>query len=345
MRESTFISRRAFLKEAVVGAAVAAVVPVLSASGASTTAPAKNVEYPVKGKVVTLIVPWPPGGPADTSVRILGPVLEKELGTTIEIVNRGGAGTQIGMTELAKSKPDGYTIGQVSLPTAAALYLNPARQAIFNRKSFQPIAMYIDDPGAIAVRADSPYRDLKSLVEAAKSNPEKVKIAASGVLAMAHLQALLLQKESGVKFAIVQFDGGAPQMTNLLGGHVESASFVLSDAAVRHKGGQVRVLATLAKERSPFLPDVKTAEEQGYKVYFGSSRGWAVPAGTPKEIVEIINGAVKRAAENAEIKQRMQTAGLALRYMPTEEYAKYWEDMEGTTRQLLEQEGVKVPKP
>lgn len=70
-----------------------------------------------------------------------------------------------------------------------------------------------------------------------------------------------------------------------------------------------------------------------------------MPAGTPKEIVEIINGAVKRAAENAEIKQRMQTAGLALRYMPTEEYAKYWEDMEGTTRQLLEQEGVKVPKP
>jgi len=271
--------------------------------------------------------------------------LEKELGATIEIINRGGAGTQIGMTELARSKPDGYTVGQVSLPTITALYLNPARQAVFNRKSFEPVALYIDDPGAIAVRADSPYRDLKSLVDAAKANPEKIKIACSGVLAMAHLQALLLQNEAKVKFAIVQFDGGGPQMTNLLGGHVESASFVLSDAAVRHKSGQVRVLAVMAKERSPLLPDAKTAEEQGYKVYFGSSRGWAVPAGTPKEIVEIINGAVKRATDKIEIKQRMETAGLALRYMSTEEYAKYWEEMEGTTRLLLEQEGVKVPKP
>jgi len=344
MRESTFMSRRAFLKEAVAGAAVAATAPVLFASGASAAAPAK-IDYPAKGKVVNLIVPWPPGGPADTSVRVLGPALEKELGTTIEIVNRGGAGTQIGMTELARSKPDGYTIGQVSLPTAAALYLNPARQAIFNRKSFQPIAMYIDDPGVIAVRADSPYRDLKSLVDAAKANPEKIKVAGSGVLAMTHLQLLLFQKEAGAKFAIVQFEGGAPQMTNLLGGHVECASFVLSDAAVRHKGGQVRVVGVMAKERSPLLPDAKTAEEQGYKVYFGSSRGWAVPAGTPKEIVEIINGAVKRATENAEVKEKMERAGLALRYMPTEEYTKYWEDTEGTTRQLLEQEGVKVPKP
>jgi putative tricarboxylic transport membrane protein len=343
MRAHPSMSRRVFLKEAVAGAAIAASVSGLSVIGASA-APARKVEYPIKGKVVNLLVPWPPGGPADASARILSPVMEKELGTTIEIVNRGGAGTQIGMTELARSKADGYTIGQVSLPTAAALYLNPERQAVFTRKSFQPIAMYIDDPGVIAVRADSPYKDLKSLIEAAKANPEKIKVAGSGVLAMTHLQLLLLQRESGAKFAIVQFEGGGPQMTNLLGGHVECASFVLSDAAVRHKSGQVRVVGVMAKERSPLVPDAKTAEEQGYKVYYGSSRGWAVPAGAPREIVEIINAAVRRAAENAEVKQRMENAGLALRYMSTEDYTKYWEDMEGLTRQLLEQEGVKVPK-
>ncbi len=344
MGENAFMTRRTFLKDAVTGAAVVATIPLLWSNNESAIASAASIGYPTKGKTVTLIVPWPPGGPADTSTRILAPILEKELGTNIEIVNKGGAGTQIGMTELVRSKPDGYTLGQVSLPTLAAVYLNPERQAVFSRKNFVPIAMYLDDPGMIAARSDSPYKDLQSLLDAAKANPEKIKMAATGILAQAHLLVLLLEKQSGAKFATVQLDGGGPALTALLGGHVDAMSGVFSDVVMRHKAGQVRALAVTAKERSGFAPDVKTAEAQGYKIYWGSSRAWAAPAGTSREIVEIVNGAIRRATENAEVKQKMAGAGLALRYMPTEEYSQYWTDIEGIVRQLFEQEGVKVPK-
>jgi tripartite-type tricarboxylate transporter receptor subunit TctC len=347
MRAKTSMALRLSLRIAVTCASVVATVLLLFGSTESAPAPEGGAAYPTKGKAITLIVPWAPGGPADTGTRILAPIFEKELGTRIEIVNRGGAATQIGMTELVRSKPDGYTIGQVSLPTLASLYLNPEREAVFTRESFSPIAMYQNDPGAIAVRADSPYKDLKSLVEAAKANPGKVKVAVSGVLSGNHLQMLLLEKEADArkKFAMVVLDSGAAMNTNLLGGHVDCASYQVSDAAVKHKEGQMRLIAVMAKERSPILPEVRTAEEQGYKIYWGSSRGWAAPAGTRKEIVEIFNNAVKRATENAEVKQKFGQAALALQYMGPEDYAKHWTGEEAIVRQLFAQEGVKIPKP
>ena len=343
MREDAFMSRRALLANAVTGAAVAATVPFLPGNGLAATMPPTNIAYPVKGKTITLIVPWPPGGPADLSTRILSPILEQELGTNIEIVNRGGAGTQLGMNELVRSRPDGYTIGQVSLPTLSAVYLNPERQAAFGRKSFQPIAMYLDDPGTIAVGIDSPFKDLKSLLDAAKADPGKLRVGATGVLTQAHLLVLLLEKLSGAKFTAVQFDGGGPALTALLGGHIDCMSGVVSDVALRHKGGQVRALAVVGKEPSPFIPDVKTAEAQGYKLYWGSSRGWAVPTGTPQEIVEKFDSAVRHDTENEGVKRKMWDAGLALRYMPTEAYAANWMEIDGIVRKVFEEQGIKVP--
>jgi len=341
MRENARWSRRTFLVHAVTVAAATATAPLLS-----RTAHAASAGYPIKGKTISLIVPWPPGGPADASARILSPVLEETLGLHIEIINRGGAGTQLGMNELVRSRADGYTLGQVSLPTLPAVYFNPERQAVFARKSFQPISMYLNDPGALAVRSDSPYNDLKSLLDAAKANPGKLKVGATGVLTMAHLLVLLLQKASGAKFSVVQFDGGGPGLIALLGGHIDCLSGVLSDVVVRHKGGQVRALVVAGKEPSPFLPDVKTAEAQGYNIYpLGSSRGWAGPAGTPKEVVEKFDAAVKRAVEDSGVKQKMEAAGLALYYMPTEAYAANWAEVDGIVRQLFEEEGIKVPTP
>jgi len=341
MRESTLLSRRAFLKEAVAGAAVAATGPVLLASAA---APAK-VDYPAKGKVVNLIVPWPPGGPADVSARLLAQVMERDLGTPIPILNKGGAATQIGMTELARSKPDGYTFGQVSLPTFITVYLNPERKAVFTRKDFQPVALYLDDPGAIAVRADSPYKTLSDLVEAAKANPWKIRCGSSGILGQGHLEGIELEKVSGARFAKVNFEGGAAALTALLGGSSDFYPGVVSDFAVRHKSGDVRVLAVYDKEESPFLPGVKTAEAQGYKVApVGSSRGWAVPAGTPKEIIDVLSQATKKGTEDDQFKARTKELGMMVRYLGTDEYASYWTSMEAHIVPLLEQAGVKVPK-
>ena len=144
---------------------------------------------------------------------------------------------------------------------------------------------------------------------------------------------------------MVVLDSGAAMNTNLLGGHVDCASYQVSDSAVKHKEGLMRVVAVMAKERSPLLPEVKTAEEQGYKIYWGSSRGWAAPAGTRREVVEVFNNAVKRATENTEVKQKFERAALALQYMSPEEYAKQWAEDEVMVRQLFVQWGVKGVKP
>ncbi|MHB1161098.1 MAG: Bug family tripartite tricarboxylate transporter substrate binding protein, partial [Chloroflexota bacterium] len=122
-----------------------------------------------------MIVPADAGGATDIGYRLLAPRMEKYLGTTVEVVNKPGAGTQVGVTELSKAKPDGYTIGVTLIPQTPTIYMDPERKAVFNRESFAPIGLHVFDPGLIAVAPDSKYKTLKDVVDDAKANPEKVK--------------------------------------------------------------------------------------------------------------------------------------------------------------------------
>ena len=138
--------------------------------------------FPDKGKPVSIVVPYGAGGGSDGAARALAPFLEKALGTRVNVVNKGGAGSQVGMTYVANSKPDGYTLGYGLWPTLIAIYIDPARKAQFKRDSFIPVALHMIDPGVIAVKADSPFKTLKDLVDAAKKSPEKVKVSDNGLL-------------------------------------------------------------------------------------------------------------------------------------------------------------------
>ena len=140
----------------------------------SAVASASNAqEYPVKGKTITTIVPSTAGGGTDSAARLLAPYLEKELGVPVEIVNKPGASMQIGLTEVARAKRDGYTLVWSVLPTAASIYLDPERQAAFKRDSLEPIAMYYGAPFGIVVLGSSSYKTLKDVVDAAKADPGK----------------------------------------------------------------------------------------------------------------------------------------------------------------------------
>jgi tripartite-type tricarboxylate transporter receptor subunit TctC len=186
---------------------------------------------------------------------------------------------------------------------------------------------------------------LRDLIEAARTNPGKIKCGGAGVLTLNHLMGIELEKASGVRFAIVNFDGGAPALTALLGGSSDFYPGVVSDFAVRHKSGDVRVLAVLGKEESRFLPGVKTAEVQGYELApLGSSRGWVVPTGTPQEIIDLLSQATKKGTEDAELKERTRQMGMTVRYLAANEYASHWKSIEAQVVPLLEQAGVKVPK-
>ena len=245
-------------------------------------------DFPQKGKSITLIVPWGAGGGSDVGARLLTPLMEKDLGVPIEVVNKTGGGSQVGITYLVKAKPDGYTFGMTNLPATPAIYLDADRKAPFGRKDLQPIANHVFDPIALAVAKNSPFKNMKELMDAAKAGPGKVTIATSGIMSATHIAFLSLQKNTSTRFSFVPFDNNGQMRTATLGGHVGAEGGTVGDLVPGVKSGDIRVLAVFDKAPSPFLPGVPTAQSQGYNISAATARAFCVPAGTPREIVAVL---------------------------------------------------------
>lgn len=304
------------------------------AAQAASSAVQKPADWPKKA--IQMIIPWAAGGGTDVGFRLLAPLMEKTLGQPVEVVNKAGAGSQVGVTELAMAKPDGYTIGNVSAPAVQTIYLDPERKAVFKWDSFAPIGLHVFDPGIIVVPVESKYKTLKDVIDDAKANPEKVKVSTTGILGDDHLAILQLQKMTGVKFATVHFDGAAPAKTAILGGHTDVAFNNVSEWLAEFKAGKAKVLAVMDKQKSPFYPGAPTAEEQGYKLYSSSSRGLAAPKGTPKEIVAYIAYSMEQAMKDPGIVKKMEDAGLTQLYMGPDQFNKYWLEFEEQVKPLME---------
>jgi tripartite-type tricarboxylate transporter receptor subunit TctC len=302
----------------------------------STNAQSPAGNFP-GGKTMTMIVPWPPGGSSDTTARLVASGLEKELSTTVQVVNKGGANAQVGMTALMNSKPDGYTLGMANHPLMATHYLDPSREAPYTLKNFTLVAHQWETPTTITVRANGPYKTFKDFMEAAKANPGKITISDPGLLSNPHLSILLLEKAAGVKFASVHMAGGAPAVTALLGGHVDAGSPGVLEVMGHVKAGTLRTLAVSSERESEFFPGVPTMKSLGYNVVFTSSAGYVMPAGTPKEIVEIIAKAIKKIVESPEHKKSLNVYGTSVHYMNAEQYYAYWKQNEADFGPILKE--------
>ncbi len=313
----------------------AATAAVATAAPAQPTAAPKALAWPEKGRAITIIVPWDPGSGADVLARLLAPTLEKDLGVPIEVVDKPGGGTQIGLTELAKAKPDGYTIGMTNQTTTVLTYLDPERKAAYSRKDFAPIANVAVDVTSIAVTPDSQFKTLKDLVDAAKAKPGQIKIGDSGALSSIHFDLLRFAKAAGITVAPVHFSGGATAVTAVLGGHTDATCQGLGTMASQVKGGQVKVLGTMSEKRSRFVPNVPTMEEQGVKVYGPSTRSFAAPGGTPKEIVNRLAEAFKKAMDVPDVQKKMDETMLEPRYMGPEEFAAAWDQWEKESLEVM----------
>lgn len=320
----------------------AATEPTKAPAAQATIAPAavptaaKKVDFPTKGKAITLSVGYPAGGANDVGARMLAPLLEKELGTPVQVVNKPGAGSQVEMTELAAAKPDGYLIGQSVLAPVISAYLDPERKATFTRKSFQMLGNHYAFPIAISVSKDSSYKSLKDVVEDAKANPGKMKVGTTGILSNNHLVGLQLMKLTGSKFSFVHFDGGAPELTALLGGHIDVSINPLTEVVGQFKNGQIRVLGITDRDEVAVLPGVKTLESQGYKVLLSAATGYALPAGTPKDIVDVLSTALKKATADQDNIKKMVDLGYVMKYMDPQQYDAFWADMETQIAPLME---------
>jgi putative tricarboxylic transport membrane protein len=292
--------------------------------------------YPTKP--VQLMVAYPAGGSTDVAARIVAAIAEKGLGQSIVVLNKGGAGGQVGWTEMSRQKPDGYYIGFINLPALNTVILDPDRRAAFNVDAFVPVINQVLDPGIIWVKGDSPHKSLKDLLEAAKRNPHKISAATTGILSDDHLAILMMEEAApGAFFRIVHFEGGAPVFTALLGGHIDAAFDNVGSVFRRVKTGEVRVLAVMDTERSRFLPDVPTMPELGYpSVISSSTRGIAVPRGTPQAVVKRLEQTLKKAMDDPEHVKKMEDAGLGLRVMVGEEYAKYYRELHAKAAKYTE---------
>lgn len=312
-----------------------AAAPTKAPAPAPTAVPAKKIDWPEKGKTITLIIPYGAGA-MDTQGRIMAAFLEKELGVPVQVVNKAGAASQVGITEMVKSKPDGYTVGMTSLPAAYNTYLDPDRGAVYGRKDIVQVASQVFDSQSLAVKTDSPFKNVKDLVDAAKAKPEQVKVATAGLLGNDHLAVLAFEKVAGIKLASVHFTSGGEGTTAMLGGHVDSAGHTGGVFTPTVKAGQARLLGVMDQERSKYYPDVPTFIEQGFNISVGSYRGYSVPAGTPKEIVDILAAAIKKGMESEDIKKKMEDANLLQRYLGPAEFTKFWDEFEAQVKPLLE---------
>lgn len=283
----------------------------------------KEDDYP--NRAIQLIIPWGPG--VDMGDRIIARYMETYLKQPIVVVNKPGAGGIIGHSIIAKSKPDGYTLGRIS--TLFGIYLLLYKDLEFEFDSFTPICAYSKGSGFFLVRADAPWKTMKEFVAEAKKNPSKLRYGSIGVGSAAHILGVDFCNKAGIKATHIPYAGMAEVMNALLGGHVDIAP---SWGSLGHlKGGKIRALAVSEKERREDYPDIPTLTELGYPIVIYPVRGHCVPKGTPKKIVDKLARAYQEVlnANKAEIVESLKkTEEIAVILGPDEYYKRMKEDYE-----------------
>jgi tripartite-type tricarboxylate transporter receptor subunit TctC len=262
-------------------------------------------------RTVTLTVGFAPGGGTDTAARIVAKKITEDLGVSVVVENRAGAGGEIAAQHIANAAPDGYTIHLSSVgPLTVAPAMNP--KLTYNpKRDIAPITMGVIFPNVFVVQSSSPYKTLADFVAAAKKDPGKITYASSGVGGAGHLSGELFKKEAKIDMVHVPYKGGGPAMTDLLGGRVDMYPAVPSTAQPHIKAGKLRALATTGLKRSAMLPDVPTVAEQGYPGFEAVNwYAFVAPAKTPVAILDFWNKELVKVLNDPEVRKQLADQGL-----------------------------------
>ncbi len=255
---------------------------------------------------ITLIVPWPAGGGSDISMRLVAEYARKYFGVPVVVVNRPGAAGAIGNREIADARPDGYTIGMFGSGMLAQQYMIPNPVKL---EELQPIVYFGADPGALTVRADTPWRTLREFVEAARARPNTIRNANDPPGGGSHLIALVYERKLGITLNKVPYAGFAPSVAAVLAGEVQSTTVPVPDVAQPHKAGQVRILGVSDVRRHFLAPDVPTFREQGFDVVYGLWRMIAGPRGIPADRLRVLEEKLLATLKDPEFVERARRAG------------------------------------
>jgi tripartite-type tricarboxylate transporter receptor subunit TctC len=276
-------------------------------------------------KTITMVVPFPPGGLADIVARPVAEAMSRDLGQTVVVENRGGAGGGIGMGTVAKAPADGYTILMALssfsvLPDADALL---GRAPMYSFNSLRPIARFTADPTVLAVRADAPWKTAKDFVEDAKKRPGAINYGSSGNYGTMHVPMEILAQNAGIKLTHVPFTGAGPAIVALLSGQIDALSTGPATVLQHVKGGKIRVLAHWGNGKLDALPDVPSLKSVGYDAQYAQWSGLFIPAGTPEPVAQRLRAAARFAANDANVKDVINKAGSPILYQDTPDFEKY----------------------
>ena len=304
--------------------------------------PSAAEDFPAKP--IRLIVPFPPGGPNDIIARVIGQRMSEIVHQPIVIDNRGGQAGVLGTDAVAKSAPDGYTIGIVS---ASALSISPTMEKVAYdvARDFAPITLVATVPEMLVVASSVPARDTKELVALAKAEPGKLNFASAGTGGITHLAGELFKLTAKIDIVHVPYRGAAPAINDLLGQQVQMAFLDLPVILPHIKAGTLRAVALGAKERVPTAPDVPTTAEVGMPdILIENWYGMIAPAATPPAIVAALNRVATEAMTDPAVKEKLADQGLTLAPQTPEQFRAYIASETRKWANVIKDAGVETTK-
>lgn len=288
---------------------------------------------------ITVVVPWAAGGGTDTLARTLGKNARKYFGVNMNVVNRVGGVGVIAMNSVATSRPDGYTVGLIT--DYLSLYTLMGISELSYR-DFDLVALLNRSPAGISVRTDSPFSDLKAVLDYAKTNPGVLTVGHAGPGQAWHLAVASLALKYGLKFAYVPFDGSAPVRTALVGGHLTVATTGIDEVLQFYRAKQLRILGVNSLTRVGAFPDVPTFTEAGAPIEnpIFAWRGLAVAKGTPPEVLQVLRDGFRKAAEDPDYVKLMEDLALPRTFLEHDQFADFLATTEKTLGPLLDSVGL-----
>lgn len=309
-------------------------------SSSLTTAPAEAQKYP--SRPIRMIVPYPPGGSLDITMRVVAPKMREVIGQNVIIDSRPGADGNIGAELVARAPADGYTV----LIHAVPLVVNPSlrRKLPFNvSKDFVPVSLLTASPLVLVVNPSVPAKSVKELVALAKRSPGKLTYASAGNGSNLHMAAELFNIVAGTKMLHVIYKGGGPALVAVLSGEVDLSYLNIAAIMAYAKSGRLRALAITSKKRSPLMPDVPTVAESGAPGYeFVSWAGALVPAGTPGNIVTALYEAFAKALHTPVAEKRFAEQGTVIVASSPDEFAKFFKAELAKWARVVKETGIKA---
>ena len=293
---------------------------VLSISGLSSAQPSK-VDWP--NRAVTLVIPFPPGGPTDLIARVLAKQLTAQLGQSVVVENKAGANGNIGGQAVANAKPDGYT----ALYNTSSLALSPSLYKNLNyspTKDLTPVSSTAVVPLMLLVNNNVPVNTIQEFVAYAKQHPGKLSYSSAGNGNITHLAAFLLLQALSLEATHVPYKGSAPAMVDLMGGQVQFSTNTINDSMLLVRDKRLKGLAITSVKRSSAMPDVPTVSETVLKDFdMGAWQGVMMPAGTDPAIVNSLSTEIRKALQNPAVLKQLDDQGAQVLGSTPEQYAQY----------------------